>query len=264
MYNLEESDVVFYFANISPEKKSIIFTWDDNFDRHIKYIAPIFKRYNKKCTFYINPGEANFSDLLQSGYSALAYEGFEIGSHGYTHHHYSKLSSNDQVYQLKKSKEEITKNIGITPITFAFPHHDFTSKMLKKAKEIYFETRNTLNNTPRFSLKSHTTMASIKKAIDDAVSQKHSLVFSGHSVILEADIECDGYEPLPINVLENIIDFAIEYDDIIEVCTFSQATLKEYIVSNCQYNNQIFRLSKKQLAYLAAFGLSVKRIEELV
>lgn len=168
MYNIGELYATFYFDNINPQKKSIIFTWDDNFERHIKYIAPVFKRYHKKCTFYINPGETNFKDLLQSGYSALAYEGFEIGSHGYTHHHYSKLSLTDQIYQLKKSKEEITNVLRIIPVTFAFPHHDFTSDMLREAKKVYFETRNTLNNTPRFSLKSHTSLSSVQKAIDNA------------------------------------------------------------------------------------------------
>lgn len=48
MYNIGELYATFYFDNINPQKKSIIFTWDDNFERHIKYIAPVFKRYHKK------------------------------------------------------------------------------------------------------------------------------------------------------------------------------------------------------------------------
>lgn len=264
MYNIEDLYTTIYFNSINPQKKSIIFTWDDNFERHIKYIAPVFKKYRKKCTFYINPGEENFNDCLQSGYSSLAYEGFEIGSHGYTHHHYSSLSSTDQIYQLKKSKEKITDILKITPITFAFPHHDFTSEMLREAKKIYFETRNTLNNTSRFSLKSHTSLSSIKKAIDNAISTQHSIVFSGHSVSLDTDVMSDGYEPLSIDFLEDIINLIIKYDEMIEICTFSQATLKEYIISNCQHTNQIFQLSRKQLAYLKTFGLTLKRIEELV
>lgn len=264
MNDIGELYTTFYFNNINPKKKSIIFTWDDNFERHIKYIAPIFRNYHKKCTFYINPGETNFKDLLQEGYSALAHEGFEIGSHGYTHHHYSKLLPNEQIYQLKKSKDEIANVLKIIPITFAFPHHDFTSELLREAKKIYFETRNTLKNTPRFSLKSHTSLSSVKKAIDNAISDHHSIVFSGHSVSLNTDSVYDGYEPISVDILEDIINLAVKYNEMIEICTFSQATLKEYIISNCQHNNQMFQLSKKQLAYLETFGLTFKRIEELI
>lgn len=253
------------FHTINPYKLSFSFTWDDNFEAHIKWIAPVFEFHQKKCTFFVNPGEPDYQEFLGKEYAQLARQGFEIGSHGYTHHHFSTLSDNIYNFQLIKSKDAILKTIGVTPHVFAFPHHDFTTQMLNKAKETYFETRNTLHNTPRFSFKNNTTLAAIRKAIDGAISNKHSLVFSGHSICLNTDIHnCDGYEPLPLPLLNETLKVILEYDAVSEICTFSQAALKEYICSNCAYTDKSFFINNNQLAYLEQFGLTSKRIEELV
>lgn len=254
----------YIFNTMSPYKLSFSFTWDDNFETHIKWIAPVFESYQKRCTFFVNPGEPDYQEFLGNKYAQLANQGFEIGSHGYTHHHFSHLTDTVYDYQLTKSKEAIFKTTGVIPLTFAFPHHDFTTQMLSKAKKIYFETRNTLHNTPRFSFKSNTSLETIQKAIDGAISDKHSLVFSGHSIYINANIQnCDGYEPIPLSLLSETLKIILQYDDVSEICTFSQASLKEYICSNCTYTDKTFYINNNQLSYLQQFGLTTKRIEEL-
>ena len=265
MLNIEKTFIEFAFSNINPNKLSFSFTWDDNFERHIKYIAPIFDKYHKKCTFYINPGEPDFKGQLQSGYNMLAHRGFEIGSHGYTHHHFSHLSSYDYSCQLIKSRELIGLLLGTSPVTFAFPHHDYTPEMLEQAKTIYFETRNTLNNSQRFSLKSYTTSSEIQSVVQNAISSGRSIVFSGHSIRLNSinDI-IDGYEPVSIDVLNDAISIILKNHVIAEICTFCQAALKTYIKTNCVYTNEAVSISKEQIAYLKRFGLTPRRIEELI
>lgn len=258
--------IKFEFNKIHPNKISFSFTWDDNFERHIDWIAPIFNKYQKKCTFYINPGNHDFYESLKDGYSQLAKQEFEIGSHGYTHHHFSRLSDADFKFQLTESKEKITEITNIIPITFAFPHHDYSLRMLETAKEIYLETRNTLNNTPRYSLKSHTTIVDIQNTVLNAISNRHSLVFSGHSVSLSTDINgtLEGFEPISSTLLDEILHLLTEYQHTSEICTFSQAVLKEFIYQNCEYTNKMFYMSRDQLLYLKKYGLSRKRIEELI
>ena len=261
----KKSLIKFSFSHICPNKLSFSFTWDDNFERHIEWIAPIFNRYHKRCTFYVNPGAENFHGLLQNGYVQLAQIGFEIGSHGYTHHHFSHLSDEDLKFQLIKSKEKIAEITNISPITFAFPHHDYSLSMLETAKKIYLETRNTLNNTYRYSLKSYTTIIDIQNAVLNAISNRHSIVFSGHSISLCTDTvgNFDGYEPIPITLLEEMLHIIMEYQNITEICTFEQAVLKEFICQNCMYTNQLFYMSENQLLYLKKYGLTHERIEEL-
>lgn len=260
-YYLQE----YIFNTINPYKLSFSFTWDDNFEAHIKWIAPIFESYQKRCTFFVNPGEPDYQEVLGKEYAQLARRGFEIGSHGYTHHHFSTLSDTVYNYQLIKSKEAIFKTTGTTPLAFAFPHHDFTTQMLNKAKEIYFETRNTLHNTHRFSLKSNTTLETIQKVIDNAISNKYSLVFSGHSIYTNANIQsCDGYEPISLKLLNEALSVILQYNEISEICTFSQAALKEYICNSCTYTDKIFYINNNQLSYLLKYGLTNKRIGELI
>lgn len=255
----------YFFNKINPNKLSFSFTWDDNFEAHIKWIAPVFESYQKRCTFFVNPGEPDYQELLWEKYAQLAKHGFDIGSHGYTHHHFSSLSDTTYAYQLTKSKKAIWETTGVTPIVFAFPHHDFTTQMLNKAKEIYFETRNTLHNTPRFSFKSDTTLLSVQKVIEYTIANKNSLVFSGHSISLNTEIQhYDGYQPIKLNLLEETLEIILEHEDISEICTFSQAALKEYICSNCNYTDTLFYIDSNQLTYLEQFGLTSKRIEELI
>lgn len=262
---LEDSYLKFQFCNIHPNKLSFSFTWDDNFESHIKYIAPVFDRHQTRCTFYINPGELGFDTSLQEGYSSLASQGFEIGSHGYTHHHFSNLTKHEFLQQLLQSKEAISQLTGSAPITFAFPHHDFTTEMIAIAKKIYFETRNTLVNTPRFSLKSYTRLSDIQKTVNNAISVRQSIVFSGHSIRLEPeDNIANGYEPISLELLNDAISFILKYQDIAEICTFSQASLKEYICAHCKHTQECFYISNNQLTYLNTFGLTPERIGELI
>ena len=255
----------FIFSHIHPGKLSISFTWDDNFVRHTEYIAPIFEEHQRRCTFYVNPGEPDFIEKFQEGYTLLAHKGFEIGSHGYTHTHFSSLTHFDYLHQLIDSKEKIKLLLGIDPITFAFPHHDYTNQMLAQARKVYFETRNTLAETQRISLKSYTTSSDIQNAVENAISTYHSIVFSGHSIRLHSvnDIS-DGYEPVLADVLDQAISIIKRHHSVVEICTFSQAVLKKYIQANCTYTNSVVYITQEQLKYLEGFGLSLERIEELI
>lgn len=131
---------------------------------------------NKRCTFYINPGVPDFIDKFCSHYQQLLDCGFEIGSHSYIHQHLSYLSGKQYVTQLKNAKNTIEQLFNYRPTTFAFPHHDFDLTMLSQARNIYFETRNTLYRSQRFSLKTTTTLESVEEALIEAIEGGYSLV----------------------------------------------------------------------------------------
>lgn len=253
------------FSQIHPNKLSISFTWDDNFFRHIEIIAPKFKEYNYRCTFYVNPGEPDFPARLSKGYAKLSAENFEIGSHGHTHHHFTKLTKEKYFDQLIQSKKAIEQSIGKAPCTFAFPHHDYTDKMLKDAQSVYLETRNTLNNTQRVSLKSNTSINDIEKAIEDSIKNEYSIVFSGHSVSLPNDYDqLDGYEPIKISFLDEVLKKLSIYSIHVEVLTFEQAAIKGYIVNNCSFDNKCFELTTEQELYLREYDITFGHIQELI
>ncbi len=251
----------FKFSKMDITKLSISFTWDDNFECHYKKIAPLFCKYNNKCTFFINPGENNFS-TLQKGYLEIANNGFEIGSHGFTHHHFSRLIIDDYRNQLTKSKEDIYQLIRILPTTFAFPHHDYTLSMLEEAKKIYLETRNTLYNSIRISLKTQSNIYDIQSIIDQACKDNKNIVFSGHGIIDE-HTESSGYEPISLEFLENILQLAQKYRQY-EINTFLEASIKSYIKNQCAYTSEQFTLTNDQIEYLNVLGITLEGLKKTI
>lgn len=250
------------FSKISPQKISIIFTWDDNFECHYKLIAPLFEKYGFFCTFYVNPGEGDFY-LYSDGYANIAKAGFEIGSHGYTHHHFSRMSESEYFEQLSKSQLAIKQYCHQRPITFAFPHHDFTKSILTQARKIYFETRNTLDNTIRFSLKTKSSIISIKAALEDAIINNHNIVFSGHGIVTTDKPNICGYEPIFFETLKEILEIVKQYESV-NVETFLQGAIKMYIKNNCIYNDDVFLLYDDQLNYFNKYGITKERLLNII
>lgn len=195
-------------SNIS--KRKIVFTWDDNSCRHYQYIVPLFEKYGIHCTFYVNPGWKCFKRKFLSGYMEANHCGFEIGSHGLTHKHMMSLSNIEFENQLSMSQQLLQSWLGHSIKTFAFPHHEYSDGMLTLAKKYYLETRNSVPDSIRYSLKSRTTLADIEKVVNETELRNQTLIFSGHSVAINSN-EIDslsknaGYEPILINHLENII-----------------------------------------------------------
>ena len=254
----------FYFNKTSPKKLTISFTWDDNFERHLTHIAPLFENYGIRCTFYVNPGEDYFQSNLCKKYAKISQKGFEIGSHGYSHRHFSKLSKEELLFELTQSKESIINDIGEIPITFAFPHHDFDEKMLSQARNIYFETRNTLYNSVRFSLKVSTTIEEIDEALRSAEQNRYTLVFSGHGAFnLDDEIDCAGYEPVSRKMLTNILE-VVEMHSELQICTFEQAALKTYLHYYCKAEREAVYLTNAQIDYLKQYGFTIERINNLL
>lgn len=254
----------FIFHSMNMANISISFTWDDNLLRHNLEIAPLFIQNQFRCTFYINPGDPDFTSDLCSMYMNLASQSFEIGSHSYNHLHLSKLEDDKYYNQLTKSIEELEEIFGIRPTTFAFPHHDYNNKMLEIAKAIFLETRNSLFNSKRFSMKSNTTIEDMISAINEAINSGYNLVFSGHSISLQNDKTEDGYEPLPIENLNGVLIYLNNKKRNVDFLTFEQAALKEYIKQNCSFNSHSCLLDYENLLYLSSRGITYKKILELL
>ena len=251
-------------SKTSSHKGIVTFTWDDNSKTHYQIMAPIFEKYNSRCTFYINPGEEGFRKSHEDGYKMLSAHGFEIGSHGYTHHSFSALSSKEFVQQLTNAREDILTMFGQVPTTFAFPHHDFDYPMLQTAKEVYFETRNTLNNAKRFSLKTATSIDSVREAIINAMNEGYTLVFSGHGMIdPNVSIEFNGYEPISSEMLCGILDLLSNHSKL-QIVTFEQASILSFLRLNCEIEGSEVMIPDDQLYHLKKFGLDAERIAELL
>ena len=237
-------------SKTSSHKGIVTFTWDDNSKTHYQILAPIFEKYNSRCTFYINPGEKGFRKSHEDGYKMLSAHGFEMGSHGYTHHYFSTLSSKEFVQQLTNAREDILTMFGRVPTTFAFPHHDFDYPMLHNAK--------------RFSLKTAASIDSVGEAIINAINEGYTLVFSGHGMIdPNISLESSGYEPISSEILSGILDLLSHYSEL-QIITFEQAAILSFLRLHCEIEESKVLITDDQLNYLGKFGLDAERIAELL
>ncbi len=247
-------------------KPSVCFTWDDNCAAHRRLIAPQFLKRGFLCTFYINPGEAGFKENYMDSYKALSESNFEIGSHGFCHDDYSNMPKSEFEHELKRSALSIKESLGIYPATFAFPYHAFNDDMLQTARKLYLETRNTLRNSKRFGIRTSSTLDEMMLAARECVSNKRSLVFSGHSAVPAADgniKEDAGHEPIPVQTLSALLEY-LQTQDGAEVLTFGQAALKQFIIDNCEISGSFYTLSGEQADRLGAFQIGAGKLERLI
>ncbi len=253
------------FNHIDTGKSSVCFTWDDNFIAHSRLIAPQFLKRGLRCTFYINPGEAGFEEKYLPGYRSLSDNSFEIGSHGFCHDDYTGMPEEEFVHELKRSASIIRGLVGIYPATFAFPYHAFSGDMLQTARKYYLETRNTLGNSKRFGIRTNSKLDEMLLAVSESISNKQSLVFSGHSAIPDTgDIGEDiGHEPVPMQTLSALLDYLQTLDGA-EVLTFEQAALKQFIIDNCEISGSSYILSGEQLNTLSAFGIDAEKLGRII
>lgn len=253
---------------LPPKKISIIFTWDDNAIRHYTTIAPLFSENNFKCTFYVVPGGSNFDSLYSSHYETLSNLGFEIGSHSYTHQYMTSLSGEEAGMEFINAIDKIRKITNRYPITFAFPNHDYNTLLVNHARQFHMETRNTLFNSRRVSLKKHTQINEIIVAVKSAISENYNLVFSGHSCISNEELQNqengEGYEPVQTQVLSEALNYLNSSGIYADIVTFSQASIREWVKRSANLTEGEWQLDAGKLQTLNQFGISSDNIVSML
>ncbi|ADL07986.1 polysaccharide deacetylase family protein [Thermosediminibacter oceani] len=118
-------------------KKVMAFTcnvaWGNEF---IPKMLEIFEEYGIKITFFIEGRWAEkYPDLLKLIHS----KGHEIGNHGYSHAHHSKLSFEENVNEIKKAEEAIEKVTGEKTKLFAPPYGEFSEQTVKATDSLNYK-----------------------------------------------------------------------------------------------------------------------------
>lgn len=250
------------------EKMSISFTWDDNSVRHISIIAPLFIESGFRSTFYVVPGDPKFDSLYALGYVELQKKGFEIGSHSYTHKYMTSLSKEHVEYELTKSAQKLHQIMNFYPLTFAFPNHDYNDELINQARDYHLETRNTLANAVRFSIKTNTSLEDLIVSINESIYSKNNLVFSGHSIITDEEYlnkgKGEGYQPTRTSVLSGLIYYLKSVASKADVITFSKSALREWVKRTADFQNNEWVISSGDLQGLKKFHITQENIMSLL
>jgi len=136
-------------ALAEPEGKHAVITFDDGYTDNFTNALPVLQKFNAPATVFVITGDVGGrnvvwreagenlpADLLD--WDTLAHlqsQGWEIGSHAHEHIHLARYKETEQEKVIEKSIAEIKENLGIAPVSFAYPYGSYnetTQKVLKK------------------------------------------------------------------------------------------------------------------------------------
>lgn len=117
-------------------RKSVVITFDDGYSDIYYNALPIMKRYGAKGTVFVISGKIgspmylNKDELRELQKSDI----INIGSHTVNHKELDKLSFDDQLSELKESKETLESIIGSKVEHIAYPYGKYNRDTVKAAE----------------------------------------------------------------------------------------------------------------------------------
>ena len=132
---LTMSEFTDYINNNKPiPEKSILITFDDGYTDNYAHAFPILKELNMKATIFM------IASQVDSGYYMSAAQlremsdyGIDIESHTDNHVYLDTLSYDQQLKELKDSKEKLEKILGKEVTSIAYPYGNYNEDTKKAA-----------------------------------------------------------------------------------------------------------------------------------
>ena len=128
-------------------EKSILITFDDGYMDNYTNAFPILKELEMKATIFV------ITSVIDEGSYYLSSEkikemsdyGIDIESHTATHSHLDQLTYEEQLKELKDSKEKIESITGKEVLSVAYPYGDLNEDSIKAVKEAGYSLAFTTN-----------------------------------------------------------------------------------------------------------------------
>lgn len=139
-----------YLFNDKPiPEKSVVLTFDDGYLDNYTNVFPILKEFNMKATiFVISTYLDGVSYMTPNQIKEMSDYGIDIESHTVTHKRLSELSYEEQLKELKDSKETIEKITGKPIIAIAYPEGKFNEDTKKATIEAGYSMGFTIDRGP--------------------------------------------------------------------------------------------------------------------
>jgi peptidoglycan/xylan/chitin deacetylase (PgdA/CDA1 family) len=127
--------------------RTAVITFDDGFRDAIRYAVPILRARRFTATFFIVAGllgrrsewlADSVADLaLADGDTVLQLHrgGFQIGAHSMTHPRLSRLSDQDVIGELSRSRAVLEDLLGSTVTHMAYPFGDYDARVRSRAAD---------------------------------------------------------------------------------------------------------------------------------
>ena len=131
------SELYDYLVNKQPiPKKSILITFDDGYMNNYTEAFPLLKERNMKATIFCVGNSLDGSYYLsKDAIKEMSDYGIDIESHTVNHLHLNTLSYDEQLAEMKASKNILESITGKDVLSIAYPFGDFNDDSIKAAKE---------------------------------------------------------------------------------------------------------------------------------
>lgn len=120
----------------APSGDAVALTFDDGFANFAEIAAPVLAEHGLTATVFVvservgqmnawEPPGGKFPNLPLMDWEQLgrlAEDGFEVGAHTRTHPHLTDLSEDRLRAEVAGSREDIRRELGVLPLSFAYPY----------------------------------------------------------------------------------------------------------------------------------------------
>jgi len=133
----------------TPDPRDVLITFDDGYQNNYLHARPILIEHGVPAVFFILPamlGQYNLWDnpatyihphMTPQEVQSLAADGFEIGSHGLTHHNLIKFGQARIYQELKESRVSLERLLEREISAFSYPFGFYSTMVLQEAEKVY-------------------------------------------------------------------------------------------------------------------------------
>ncbi|OWW20630.1 polysaccharide deacetylase family protein [Noviherbaspirillum denitrificans] len=199
------------------------YTFDDGYPSSTT-VAGIFESFGYRATFFIIPGA--IGDTEWGTWKDLAARGHEIGNHSMTHTiDMGDPSVSDATLQteINAAQDRIAQNLGIKPLSFAFPWHSYTARALSVAESRHYSVRKMSNGESnyQFAFFDQDHDASLSAALSTVNDQLRFVVDNGGWFVAGGHgVDGDGWSPVTSQFLRDHLTFAGQFSSRLWIDTY--------------------------------------------
>ena len=126
--------------NIPLPAKSIILSFDDDWESQYTYALPLLKKYGFTATFYIWVGVVGKKHhMTWDEIRDLKAAGMQIGCHSMTHPYLTRVLNEETLKkEIFGAKQSIESHVGVSVTTFAYPFGQYNERVVAAVKEAGF------------------------------------------------------------------------------------------------------------------------------
>lgn len=116
--------------------KPVLLTFDDGYVDNHSTVMPLLSKLGFPATLFMSPGVMDDKRFINWDQAAdLRDNGWDIHPHGMTHPYLTKLTAEEQAYEIMEARKQIEEKLGITADVFCYPYGQYNNATLKILKD---------------------------------------------------------------------------------------------------------------------------------